>query len=417
MDRVLLIEDSAFVLKPVESAFGANKNLEVIRASSLEEARAAVDAAGGDITAALVDLRLPDAADGEAADFTLQRKIPTVIFTSNFDEETRERYLSNGALDVVPKDNPTSLEYLVRLVKRIIRNRETEVLVVDGSTASRRGAVELLQRYKLIVHTARSGEEALQMLADNDAIRLLLTDYEIPGMNGFDLATKARQIYGVDRLAIIGISAAGGAPLSAKFIKHGANDFILKPYLHEELYTRIAQNLDALDYIEKLINAATKDFLTGLYNRRTFFDMGGRIVSACCRDQKEFAVVMMDIDHFKGVNDTWGHDMGDVVLKSIAKVVGNHVCRGGDLCARLGGEEFALVLESPDRGKTFEFVDRLRASVEAAVITLDELTLSVTASFGIAFSDLPELEPALNLADKALYTAKRTGRNKVCIST
>lgn len=413
MEKLIIIEDSKFFLRVLMDGFRGQSDIEVVTAQTYQEAKELISKGGTTATMALVDLNLPDATDGEAVDLTLTHGIPTVIFSSNFDEDTRKRYLDRGVLDFVLKDNPTSLDYLLRLVRRVIRNHTTEVLVVDDSPTALKLCANLLRRYKLIVHEAKSGKDAFQKLANNENIRLLITDYEMPEMNGFELATKARQMRGRDQLAIIGVSARGGAPLSARFLKQGANDFISKPYLPEELYTRVAQNLDALDNIEELTKAATRDFLTGLYNRRSFFDLGDRIASVRRREGKSIAVAMLDIDHFKSVNDTHGHDVGDIVLRAVAGVIQDHVNRGGDVCARLGGEEFAIILETNDEDATLSFVENIREAVHQSELEIDGSSLKVTASFGITFSDKPELEEMLKIADAALYAAKEGGRNQV----
>ncbi|MBO6786575.1 MAG: diguanylate cyclase [Rhodospirillales bacterium] len=416
MYRLLVVEDSKFFLNLIIRGFEHESDIEVVTATSLAEARATLESAEVPFAAALIDLRLPDAQDGEVVSLALADNIPTVIFTSNFDENIRENFLEMGVLDLVLKDNPSSLEYLQRLVRRIIRNRDTKVLVVDDSSVARRMCTSLLEKYQLDVYEACDGVEALKMLDNHEDIKLVVTDHEMPEMCGFDFVTEIRRKRDRNQLAIIGVSGSGGAPLSAKFLKHGANDFIAKPYLPEELYTRVAQNLEVMESIELLTTAATKDFLTGLYNRRSFFDLGGRIASSRSRAKKSVAIAMMDIDFFKKVNDAHGHDAGDAVLKSVADTVLRHTGRGGDLCARLGGEEFAIMLEADDPSKTSEYFETLRSNIEKQKIQYEDRTIPVTASFGVVISDKPEIEPMLTAADENLYRAKNEGRNRVVVA-
>jgi len=415
MARLLVIEDSSFFLNLIRKGFEDETAVELVTATTLAEAQTHLAEDAEPFALALVDLRLPDANDGEAVDLTLDNGIPSVVFTSNFDEDIRTQFLDKGILDFVLKDNPSSLDYVLKLTARVIKNRSTTVLVVDDSTIALRMCSDLLQRYQLNVIEAASGAEALKILNDRDDIRMVLTDHEMPEMNGFELVTAIRREYSRDKLAVIGVSGAGGAPLSAMFIKHGANDFIAKPYLPEELYTRVALNLEILENIEALTNAATKDYLTGLFNRRSFFDVGNPIASTRRRSKFNCAVAMLDIDHFKAVNDTYGHDGGDAVLKAVAEVIQDHANRGGDLCARLGGEEFALMLEVENIDNVAPYFERLRAAIEARVVPFNETDVKVTASFGVVVSDEPDLEAMLTAADEHLYTAKNAGRNRVII--
>ena len=415
MERLLVIEDSTFFLNVITAGFKDESNVEISTATTLAKARECIEGATVPFTLALVDLRLPDANDGEAVDLTIGHGIPSVVFTSNFDEDLRQRFLDKGVLDFVLKDNPSSLEYLLNLTRRIIRNRETTVLVVDDSTVALRICGDLLKRYQLNVVVAKSGAQALDILADRPDIRLVITDHEMPGMSGFELVATIRRKRGRDQLAVIGVSGSGGAPLSAKFIKHGANDFIAKPYLPEELYTRVALNLDMLDSIAALTKAATRDELTGIFNRRSFFDMGKHLIAARGRSKSPCAVAIMDIDNFKRVNDTHGHDGGDVVLRAIAKIVEQHAEPGGDICARLGGEEFAIMFNVANTDTVEPYFDKLRTAIANQVVPFKDTNIQVTASFGVAVSQDPALEAMISAADENLYKAKNDGRNRVVI--
>ena len=412
MERLLLIEDSRFFVNVICNAFKAQPTIDVVVAGTCAEAKAYLATAKPLPTLALVDLQLPDAPDGAAVDLVIDHGVPAVVFTSNFDEAIRERFLNKGVLDFVLKDNPSSLEALIGLTGRVLKNRATTALVVDDSPVARRFCCDLLRRYQLNVAEANSAEGGLYILNQRSDIRLVITDHEMPGMNGFEFATAIRRRFSRDQLAIIGVSGTHSSILSVKFIKHGANDFINKPYAPEELYTRVALNLEILDKIEALTTAAMRDALTGLYNRRSFFEFGRRLVAASRRAGALCAVVIMDIDHFKSINDTFGHDTGDAVLKSVAGLLTQHTQRGGDLCARLGGEEFALVLQGDTPDQIAGHVEGLRRAIEAAVVAHDGRQVQVTASFGGVMSKAPDLDRMITAADLRLYEAKRAGRNR-----
>ena len=143
--------------------------------------------------------------------------------------------------------------------------------------------------------------------------------------------------------------------MSARFIKVGANDFITKPFQPEEFYCRVTQNIDLIEKTQALVDAATKDFLTGLYNRRFFFEKGVGKLERARRERKSVALAMLDIDHFKSVNDTYGHDVGDEVLQVVSKTLQDSA-RADDLVARLGGEEFCVLMEDINRAELDVFV-------------------------------------------------------------
>jgi diguanylate cyclase (GGDEF)-like protein len=160
------------------------------------------------------------------------------------------------------------------------------------------------------------------------------------------------------------------------------------------------------------------DELTGLNNRRAFFDFGNRAVKQAVRYNHPVAVIMMDIDHFKNINDNYGHSVGDEVLRNVAITLQNTI-RVIDIAARIGGEEFAIILPETDQDEASQLAERLRANIENTFIEHESRTLKITASFGISVSRTTDqtLESMLTLADDALYIAKKKGRNQVKVSS
>ncbi len=159
---------------------------------------------------------------------------------------------------------------------------------------------------------------------------------------------------------------------------------------------------------------AQKDPLTGLNNRRAFFDQGNRIVKQASRFNHPISVIMADLDHFKNINDTYGHTVGDKVLQSISKLL-QHTIREIDIVARMGGEEFAFVLPETDSDEAVNLAERLRLETEKASVAHKESTIKITASFGVYSCSATDetLESMLTKADDAMYIAKKKGRNQV----
>ncbi|CAA6603676.1 Response regulator receiver modulated diguanylate cyclase [Rhodospirillaceae bacterium LM-1] len=410
--RYLVVEDSKFFNSIVSKAVGERVGAEVVSTLSLAEAIKAVTESELRFSLAVVDLVLPDAPNGEAVSWLQDQGIPCIVFTGVFSEDLRERLLAEHVLDYVVKETPSSLSYLVDLVGRLHRNRNIKVLVVDDSRTARGYAADLLKSYQFQVFEAESGEAGLGFLADNPDIRLVITDYNMPGMDGVEMVKRMRATHDQDRLAIIGVSSGGGNALSARFIKFGANDFINKPYLREEFFCRVMQNIRMLDMVERLTDMATKDALTGIHNRRFFFEAGETLFARAKRDQVALTAAMLDIDFFKKVNDTYGHDGGDAILKRVASLL-RSLCRQTDVVARFGGEEFAILAVSMDDCALHPFFEKLRASLEAEEIIHAGHRIPVTASFGVCHGIGTSLESMLKTADEMLYQAKQNGRNRV----
>jgi diguanylate cyclase (GGDEF)-like protein len=413
MSRILVVEDSRFFSNVIEKTIARELDVEVVVASSLEEAERFV--ADGDFFLSLLDLALPDAPDGEVVDFVISKGIPCIVFSGMYSDDLRERILSKNVIDYVVKESPASLSYLISLVRRIERNRRIKAMVVDDSTTARKYVGDLLNHYQFQVLAAANGREALTLLQENPDIKLIVTDYFMPEMDGFELIKNVRRRYSKDELAIIGVSSAGGNTLSAKFIKVGANDFINKPFLREEFFCRISQNMDTVEYIAALKEAATIDPLTGLFNRRVLFDVGPNFFAGSMRKKTDLAVAMVDVDYFKAVNDQFGHHAGDEVLKNLASILSG-LTRQCDLAVRIGGEEFCLLFVDMDEAHLERHLEKIRLAVESTPCLVGGETIWITVSIGATRHRHDSLESMIADADKMLYKAKRSGRNQVVVA-
>ncbi len=408
MSKVLVVEDSRSLSAIMKSRL-SEEGFDVTVAGTLKDAISVLDSERTTFLAAVLDLTLPDASGTEIVTAVRQYSVPSFVFTRDFDSALQNTLWKMGIVDYVFKEGRHSIEYIVRMLNRLELNTNTSVLVADDSRSMRNHFESLLQthRYKTIL--VENGQMALEVLKSRSDISLLITDYNMPGMNGVELIRNARQYHSPDRLAIIGISDTRSANLSSQFIKHGANDFLPKPFLTEEFYCRVTQNIELIDKIEKIRNLSQRDFLTGLYNRRFFFGMIDQLLLGFQKDETKFFVAMMDIDFFKKVNDTYGHDGGDEVLRTVSDILKNIFDAPDDLVARFGGEEFCVV----SAGKRFDRLEILRSSVEGAAVQFKNDTIRCTISIGV--SDTPgSIGTMLAEADEHLYQAKNHGRNRIC---
>lgn len=394
--------------------FQTELNLSVVCCSSLKALREALSQDGHGYSMAVVDLNLPDSPYGEALDCTIEHDIPAIVFTATFDLNTRARILERNVIDYVLKDNEFALDNLVATVRRAIMNRKTRVLVVDDISSARQVLVDLLKAQQYMVVEASSGLEAIAALEAYSDIELVVTDHHMPDMSGYELTRRIRHRFGSDKLRVIGVSSSNDRMLSASFLKAGASDFVYRPFVAEELQCRIANNVETLTQMKQLRAAAACDYLTGLYNRRYFYDNGPKLVNECLRLKMSSAVAILDIDHFKRLNDTYGHEIGDKVLKAVADRL-QTIFEGSDnLLSRLGGEEFAILFPQMDSLAATKLCDEIRSDISRLKVTADDEELSVTVSIGIAeIAGYETFENYLNAADQFLYMAKHKGRNLV----
>jgi diguanylate cyclase (GGDEF)-like protein len=413
-NRVFIVEDSRTFATLVRNALHEQLGFPTVVSRSLADARAVLEGGDASFLAAVLDVHLPDAEEGEIVDLVTGRGIPAVVLTGTFTPELRDRILSKNIVDYFVKSDPQCLEQVVAVIERLHTSRSTSVLVVDDSRPMRTHIGALLGALGLRVLTAASGEEALEVLAANPGIRMVLTDYQMPGMDGCELVARIRETRGRSDLAIIGLSTEGTHALSARFLKLGASDFLPKPFLREEFFCRVLQNLDILGYIESIRDAAYRDFLTGLRNRKYFFEHCVVPHHEALTGGRRLAVAMLDVDHFKHVNDTYGHDGGDVALKHLATILRERLA-GAHTVARLGGEEFCVLVPDADRAAATELFEQLRRAVEASVAYHRDTPIRFTISTGVALSPGASLGEMVRCADELLYQAKAGGRNRVVV--
>jgi PleD family two-component response regulator len=259
VSRILVVEDSTvfgnLVRKEIETKLG----MTVALTKSYEETRKLLTDleeenffSEDNFFVAVLDLNLPDAPSGKIVDLVRSKSIPSIVFTAEFDNKTRETIWTKDIVDYVFKRGKQDVQYLVSLIKRIHSNRSIKILVSDDSITFRTKICNLLELHQYTVIQAGDGEEALKRLHENPDISLVITDYEMPKMDGFALIQAIREKHDKSEIAVIGISSSGEAGLSARFLKNGANDFISKPFGAEEFYCRVTQNVEIIEHLRRL---------------------------------------------------------------------------------------------------------------------------------------------------------------------
>lgn len=411
MNKVLLVEDNKMLAKAqaamVKNALGFTVDI----AYSFQEAEKLV--AKGAYFVALLDLVLPDAPNGEIVDLVV-KKIPSIVFTATYDEETRNSVMEKGVLDYFIKNSIEDFKKVVDEVKRLDTNRKKTILIVDDSKPVRKVIANILKRYNYNTLEAEDGEDALKVIEQNKGIQVVITDYNMPKMDGYELIQRLRNSYDKDEMAIIGLSANDMKSVSTRFLKHGANDFLKKPFEDDELHIRVGQNIELLDKIGQIKDFANKDLLTGLHNRRYFFDAGAQLYQNARQGHITLTCGMVDIDHFKKLNDTYGHHAGDLALKALAGVLEESFERG-DLIARFGEEEFCVLSPNMPDDDVQRIFEEVRERIGSIVIEVGGNRVSFTASIGVSTILGKDLDDMIGIADDMLYRAKEDGRDRVKI--
>jgi two-component system cell cycle response regulator len=302
--------------------------------------------------------------------------------------------------------------------------RPIKVLVADDSAVSRK-LVELTlseKQYSLVF--AKSGRETLDLFAEHRPA-LVIVDWIMPDLTGLEICQHIRSRAQASYTYIILLTGKSEKESVVEGLAAGADDYLTKPFHHDELIARVGVGLRIIG-LQREIEAknlllkelALTDALTGLPNRRSIEDWATRQLSGAARYGFSFWVALADLDHFKAVNDTYGHDAGDNVLKTFSEILKSN-SRQSDICGRIGGEEFLFVLTHTTEENAKRVIDRVRAELEATHFNFDGNSLKVTASFGLAGfvgTRAPDFNRLVAQADAALYSAKRQGRNRLELS-
>jgi diguanylate cyclase (GGDEF)-like protein len=287
-----------------------------------------------------------------------------------------------------------------------------KVLVVDDSQEVVKLLAAALGQQGYEVSVARDGCEALAMAAA-DRPDVILLDITLPGMDGIKVCRRLKADDELRMVPIIFVTANDREADMVDGLDAGGDDYVVKPFNSHVLAARIRAALRIKRLEDLLVEQSQIDPLTGLRNRRALMERLEHEWAHVQRHGRRLALVMVDVDHFKSVNDCYGHFAGDRLLQEISRTIAEE-CRKTDLPARYGGEEFAIIVPDEAAAGAVHLAERCRRKIEAIRFPLFAETLTATASFGVAdAAGLPSLQALLGRADAALYAAKRAGRNTV----
>ncbi len=449
--RVLVVDDIPANVKLLEARLSA-EYFDVVTAMSGAEALAICERAECDLV--LLDVMMPDMDGFEVCRrlkaTTATHHIPVLMVTALDQSSDRVRGLEAGADDFLTKPIPElALIARVRSLTRLkmvtdelrmraltsrdigIESPEREavadtgrngrVLIVDDRPASYERIASMLSKEQS-VDIETDPNEALFRASDGN-YDLLIISLGLENFDGLRLCSQLRSLDRTRNVPILAITEPDNSARMLRGLEIGVNDFLMRPIDKNELLARARTQVRKRRYTERLrdnvqisIEMAITDALTGLFNRRYMENHLGTLVEQAVARGKPLAVLALDIDHFKSINDTHGHDAGDDVLRDFAMRIKRSI-RGIDLASRCGGEEFIIVMPETDMAVAASVAERLRRRIASEPFAISEGTrvIPVTLSIGIASLRGRDDTPAslLKRADQALYRAKRDGRNRV----
>ena len=318
--------------------------------------------------------------------------------------------------------NKNNIEELHTVITKILNVRalklEANILFIEDSKSVAGVIISLFKENNASIYHVSHLSEMREIFSEKK-FDLVITDYYLHNNEtGDDVIEYIRKYDNQDKssIPILVVSGETDPEKRTSFLRNGASDFIVKPYNEDELLVRSSNLIknhkllqDFKQQKQQLVKLALTDHLTGLYNRHSLYDLGPKYISNALRHETPLSLLVIDLDHFKKVNDTHGHSTGDLVLKDVAQIM-QDACRTEDIVARFGGEEFIMLLSNCDLENAINKAEKLREAIERS----KPEGLLVTSSIGVALlSSDDNMDTLFDRADEAVYKAKETGRNKV----
>lgn len=299
---------------------------------------------------------------------------------------------------------------------------KTQILVADANPVYQAVLEKMLTAWGYEVLVANDGFEAFSMLQADDGPRLAILDSQLPGMSAVDVCRRVRVLNQLNYAYLLLLTENGATQELVAAMDAGADDYITRPFHSQEFRARLQVGCRIIKLQERLVRAhaelyeqATRDSLTGLWNRTAIIQILDSEIARAHRNGTSLAVIMADVDHFKQINDRFGHMAGDIVLREATHRMSS-VLRKYDSMGRFGGEEFLIVVPGSQVEGSLGVAERLREVAACQPYLLHEEICWTTCSFGLAWSancKTTEAKELLREADNALYAAKRNGRNRV----
>lgn len=292
-----------------------------------------------------------------------------------------------------------------------------KVLVVDDNYLNIRLLTNILEDENFKVFSTDNGLSVLE-IASRVKPDIILLDIMMPGLDGFEVCKLLKDDSEVKDIPVIMVTAKTDGIDIKKSLELGAFDYVKKPIDEIEIVARIRSALRLKQQHDKLRELAVKDYLTGLYNHALLIELLDKELAKQQRLNGSISFAMIDIDYFKEINDTYGHVVGNIVLKEVSNILINSV-RRGDIVARYGGEEFGIVIPEVDKEGAFQLCERIRRNMEEYDFDIGSEIIKLTVSIGVFFKDKEEIitgSEIIEKADEELYNAKRNGRNRVEIN-
>lgn len=364
-----------------------------------------------DIFLAVSDLTLDGYEHKLIIDELIIRNIPVIAVSSNVNDDLLDQIWEKNIVHFIKYQHHLDLLFTSYLAERLIYFKNKKAIIIDDSKTFGELTQNYLTTLLFDVKVFENGIPAIDYLDENCDIKLAIVDYQLPDLTGIELTRLIREALGF-KIIIIAVTGHSSSEIKYSFFKSGADDYIEKPFTKEEFNAIVVKNMRHVEQLDKIENLSVIDHLTNIFNRKHLISTLEKKINEAERYQKQFSIILFDIDLFKRINDQYGHNRGDFILKELSKLVQQNI-RKTDTFGRWGGEEFIIITPNTNLEKASELGEQLRILIENHNFGLDDL---VSCSFGVSnYETGDNIDSLINKADIALYKAKKNGRNRLYI--
>ncbi|EAI3821628.1 diguanylate cyclase [Campylobacter coli] len=407
--KILLIDDNKMLGKLLAKKIQTTLNCEVDIVFSLAETKALPD---DEYFLTFADLCLPDAPNGEVVDYVLTKNWPVIVLTASNDKATKDKFMDKDILDYIFKESDTCIDQIIDSIVKLERYAKTKVILALSKLPERNEIKKILTQRKFNVLAAAHGEEAMSYLNDNNDVKLIIADANMPVISGSELLSEVRTRFGDHDLGVIILGDRDDA-LESSLLINGANEYLIKPLNKESFNCRLDRCLNYMANMQFLSIYNNLDPISGVKNSNALLNCVEDYLNEISGKEEEFAFAFLDIDNLRNLNEEYGYEVGDKIVKICADEASNEV-KGRDIVGRYSPEKICIVLKNVSQERAIKILSRIRVNIKKAgiLVNLDEVFF--TASIGVVFAKSgDQFETLINKASEALSQAKANGKDRV----
>ncbi|MBM0636939.1 diguanylate cyclase [Campylobacter sp. VicNov18] len=406
--KILIIDDNEMLGKLLAKKIQMSLNYEVDIAFNFAKAKQLLE---NDYFLVFADLCLLDAPNGEVVDYVIKKQIPVIVLTASGDKATKEKFMDKDILDYIFKESQTCVDDILNAIIKLDRYAKTKVILAMSNLSERNEIKKLLLQRQFHVLAAAHGEEAMSYLNDNNDVKLIIADANMPVINGFELLNQVRERFGDDELGVI-ILAQHKDDFEVDCFKKGVNEYLLKPLSKAGFNCRLDRCLSCMEDKKILNTYNTLDPVCRIKNHNALMQ-GIEDYFSEIDPKEEFAFAFLDIDNLESINDEYGYQVGDEVIKICANEIVNEI-KGRDLVGRYSAQKICILLKNISQEKAIKIFSRIRVNIKKAGVLVNVDEIFFTVCIGVVFAKSGDkLDNLVAKASKILSQAKNNGKDRV----